>query len=425
MTAELAILNKSAVALAADSAVTIGYSKVFNTANKLFNLNKKEPIGIMIYGAADCLHVPWETIIKTYRSLNLTNTSFDTIKEQAEHFVNYVSSALEYFPKTSQEMFVEDQINFIVTSIVKNVQSKVDLEFANGNTSPNLIDLITNEISECHKYFSGLEFFGDFNTDNVNSFLEIYDNLIIKIKDNLIGNINLPDTTIKQLKEISCYVIIKNYFPLDRVSGIVISGFGVKEFYPSIAKYTFNGMYNDKMRYKLENIQSVSIPIPRSLIIPLAQTDMVRTFIEGVNPNYAKIVTAGQKEMIQKSIQEIGEMPELVDVSDKSIILKKIKEFLVKANREFFKGLSERIEIEHVNPILDSVSTLPKEELAVMAESLVYLTYLKRRFSEDQETVGGAIDVAVITKGDGFIWIKRKHYFNPDLNPHFFENYFK
>ena len=43
----------------------------------------------------------------------------------------------------------------------------------------------------------------------------------------------------------------------------------------------------------------------------------------------------------------------------------------------------------------------------------------------DSETVGGPIDVAVISKGDGFIWIKRKHYFDPKLNPHFMAKYLK
>jgi len=50
---------------------------------------------------------------------------------------------------------------------------------------------------------------------------------------------------------------------------------------------------------------------------------------------------------------------------------------------------------------------------------------LKRRWSLEWETVGGPIDVAVISKGDGFIWIKRKHYLRPELNPQFFEKYFK
>jgi len=36
-----------------------------------------------------------------------------------------------------------------------------------------------------------------------------------------------------------------------------------------------------------------------------------------------------------------------------------------------------------------------------------------------------SIDVAVISKGDGFVWIKRKHYFKAELNPQFFANYYK
>ena len=60
-----------------------------------------------------------------------------------------------------------------------------------------------------------------------------------------------------------------------------------------------------------------------------------------------------------------------------------------------------------------------------MAEALVSLTSFKRRVSADAETVGGPIDVALISKGDGFIWIKRKHYFKPELNYTFFQNYFK
>jgi hypothetical protein len=74
-----------------------------------------------------------------------------------------------------------------------------------------------------------------------------------------------------------------------------------------------------------------------------------------------------------------------------------------------------------VRPVLDSVGALPIDELAAMAEALVNLTSFKRKVTMVQESVGGPIDVAVISKGDGFIWIKRKHYFSPELNPHFFD----
>jgi hypothetical protein len=39
------------------------------------------------------------------------------------------------------------------------------------------------------------------------------------------------------------------------------------------------------------------------------------------------------------------------------------------------------------------------------------------------ETVGGPIDVCVISRGDGLVWIKRKHYFSQELNHQFFAKY--
>jgi len=53
MTAEIAILNRNAVAMAADSAVTLqlsGGQKIYNTVNKLFALSKYRPVGVMVYG---------------------------------------------------------------------------------------------------------------------------------------------------------------------------------------------------------------------------------------------------------------------------------------------------------------------------------------------------------------------------------------
>jgi len=56
VTAEIAILNRSAVALAADSAVIVGIGgqeKIYNSVDKLFQLCLSEPVGIMIFGGAE------------------------------------------------------------------------------------------------------------------------------------------------------------------------------------------------------------------------------------------------------------------------------------------------------------------------------------------------------------------------------------
>ena len=54
--------------MAADSAVTIGVvDKVYSSAEKLFMLCEDAPVGVMVYGNAAVLDLPWETIIKEYR----------------------------------------------------------------------------------------------------------------------------------------------------------------------------------------------------------------------------------------------------------------------------------------------------------------------------------------------------------------------
>ena len=69
------------------------------------------------------------------------------------------------------------------------------------------------------------------------------------------------------------------------------------------------------------------------------------------------------------------------------------------------------------------VEILPLKELAKVASTLVRLSSFEKQLSLEAETVGEPIDVAVISKGDGFIWINRKHYFQADLNHRYFRDY--
>lgn len=93
------------------------------------------------------------------------------------------------------------------------------------------------------------------------------------------------------------------------------------------------------------------------------------------------------------------------------------------AESAFLSGLDTKafaqIRSESKAEIEDMVEFMPKPELAKMAEALVNLTSIKRRVSRGMETVGGPIDVALISQSEGFVWVKRKHYFPPELNPRY------
>ena len=119
MTAEITLLNKSAVALAADSAVSIqqGESmKIYNSMNKLFTLSKFAPMGVMVYGTAHLSGTPWETIIKLYRQ-GLNSKRFGTVAEYAQDFLEYVQTNRQYATESQQRDFFLGRSDMIYQDI--------------------------------------------------------------------------------------------------------------------------------------------------------------------------------------------------------------------------------------------------------------------------------------------------------------------
>lgn len=60
---------------------------------------------------------------------------------------------------------------------------------------------------------------------------------------------------------------------------------------------------------------------------------------------------------------------------------------------------------------------MPFQDAIDLAEFLVEMTIKVSRFAPGPPSVGGPIEVAAISKHEGFKWIRRKHYFTADLNP--------
>ena len=63
------------------------------------------------------------------------------------------------------------------------------------------------------------------------------------------------------------------------------------------------------------------------------------------------------------------------------------------------------------------IPPMPLQDAIDLAEFLVDLTIQFSRFIPGAPTVGGPIEVAAISKHEGFRWIQRKYYYNRELNP--------
>ena len=140
MTAEIAILNRHAVALATDSAVTIGRQRAWKTANKLFSLSPANDIGIMIYGAGDFIGYSWEIIAKASRE-QVGNRSFATVSECGKEFLEYLKS-----DKFENESLENPNLLALFYDVLENAKEEVGEHKSKRAYSQRLATVINSNI---------------------------------------------------------------------------------------------------------------------------------------------------------------------------------------------------------------------------------------------------------------------------------------
>lgn len=116
MTAELVIMNKEAIALAADSAATISTGKIYPT-NKVFMLSKFCPVGIMIYGNGEIMRVPWEPIIKLFRDYISNDDPYKDLEDYAVAFIEFLDKNKYLFPEYQQNGWFGGMVSNHFTNI--------------------------------------------------------------------------------------------------------------------------------------------------------------------------------------------------------------------------------------------------------------------------------------------------------------------
>lgn len=231
----------------------------------------------------------------------------------------------------------------------------------------------------------------------------------------------IDEETSRKLQDIALYSLIKDN-EVGHGSGVVVAGYGTKQIFPALEAMRVDGVFGDILKFRSLQRSAIGRDEPAA-IMPFAQSEMVVAFMEGADPEYQGQINAKVRAMLD------GYSSALLGIVFPSGVQESHLESTRKLNSElasdFQRDMSNYRQERFIQPVVRIVEGLPKSDLAAMAESLVNLTSFRRHVTPDAETVGGPIDVAVISRGDGFVWIKRKHYFQPDLNPHFFRNYFR
>ncbi len=391
MTCQVAVMNKTGIALAADSAATFGKGqKIYRAAEKLFQISQLPPVGLMLSGAAELMDMPWETIIKTYIRES-DGRKFPRLEQYAEDFFRAVEASPNLFPTSLQaDWFRASVRRYWKEMFLEPLAHRLggDTKGSSRQASQFLGRLLAREIANWRQ-LPALELGGGY-ADTV---IEAYGPVL----DELEGEFFRPFRISKEFKQKFRTAIGLMYDRAwvhpDVQSGIVLAGMGEEEPFPVLQEFQVGPIAAGKLRYYKVGEGCVTREVT-SIVAPFGVTEMVDLFYRGIDP--------GLEQRLYRIIERsLSHDPARARGGVGAARRKRIVADIQKAFAEDITGTYQ-------DPLITAVEALPRHSLATMAEALVSLTALKLRMSvEMADTVGGAIDVAVLSSGDGFVWIKR------------------
>jgi hypothetical protein len=414
MTAEIVALNQGAVALAADSAVTVGsrslfgtQSKVFRSADKLFALSHTQPIAVMCYGNAELMGIPWETVFKGYRS-HLKDTVFPRVADYAADFLDYAGCYQKHVTEEELERFIEGQVG-VALRAWEVMADRADME------DPSLADLeeAARDLEEALKTGTPCKgITGDY--------LKTLKGMrLTAVQDYLEDGYRadpLPAALSRRLHRIGQLAISWHLDgrPGPFSTGLVFAGFGEEEIFPCMRAYELTGLLTPKGPCAVLDRATDVDPIDgtpvdfAACIHSFAQGETVHAFMSGLEPSMQNLVVNLVKGTLHEMSNNVMLLFSEMDSDSRADLKENLEEMQEELLDDFEELLEDDKQEKFVEPILAMVRLLPKYELAAAAEALVALQSLKRRVTLVTESVSGPVDVAVITKGDGFSWVKKK-----------------
>lgn len=411
MTSEIAVMNQRAVALAADSAVTLidgGTVVVRNDQRKLYNLLEGRPVGVMFFGVADIMGHPWEHLIEHYQK-KVKPKQFAHLHDYAASFTGMLDNLDEFFPTDRQR----DDYKRLLASVYRYVFHLAQYLRETGDDKLGDGEILSEAISRIwHDY----QFRDDGSPrPDLACFPQGFAARVASehaaIVDELIAYgfapFQLGQNSMQQLKDIAVFAVVKDLF-LEDVTGLVFAGFGTDDRYPVCVTYLLSSIVLGIVKRAPASTDVIDTEI-RSKIRMFADSEVTHAFIRGIDFGLERRVYGAMRMMLHAMVdQVVGAFPEAA-AARREEVRKRFQDGLVPQYLDAFRGMiGDYQQQAYINPVLRVLEIAARSELAETARELVSLNVFKKRIMAQKQTVGGAIDVAVISREGGFQWFTKQ-----------------
>lgn len=176
-----------------------------------------------------------------------------------------------------------------------------------------------------------------------------------------------------------------------------------------IAGYSANESQAEVVRIDIEKEAKVEVVVTRDQNVGMnwgGDATAIQRLLLGYDYRMPRLVVEEMQPEMKPKDSAPGEAPE-AEASELVDARKQAIERMSKA----FKAASNGVE-----PLI-LPSSMPMQDVIDLADFLVELSAKYSRYTPGHQSVGGPIDIAAITKHEGFKWVRRKHYYDPALNP--------
>ncbi|MEM1396181.1 MAG: hypothetical protein AAGH38_01885 [Pseudomonadota bacterium] len=417
MTSEVVLMNRQAVAMAADSAVTISgqeWIKTYQSVDKLFQLVDGQPVGVMIYNNAEIMSTPWETVISLYREA-MRGRSLDSVQDYAEDFMNFVSGNPDLFSPDHQDTEFFKMVAVVYSLIADDFDAQVARlqETSGARAQDHLASIFEYVVGQLHQDYLrypddtarvDLECFPKGMGEQVrrrygSEIDHLIDSLLAAVR-NQYGSISFSEATRARLREIGVFVATRDAF-FEHYTGVVFAGFGARDKFPCMRSYLTSGVVLGILKRKNDRAADMTADAG-PVVQPFAQDRMIKTFLTGMD-EYQRRFLYGETLKLSVNIASeiVNATPNLSDAQRQSLLRDYSQQNMRVAINHFFQSIDAYQYAVHTRPIYRAIGSLPKRELGETAASLIKLNSFQQKVMHSIETVGGPIDVAVITRSGG------------------------
>ncbi len=417
MTSQLILANGFGVAVASDSAVTVGDRvRTYEDAEKIHPLEDPHRLAVLQSDSVNLLGMPVSVMLEdwsnslgarqrtvegyrdnflTWLQDNLDNWTTNTERDGAawwgldaelRDLAELVEEAVSPIP---EEKHLEEALRIIRKRTEEASEFKIfdhDL-FAMAD---ELLDRLSQEGVDGRPPLSELfeRWFGDFNSDEIHQEVHRF----CKV---LIGRV---DTVPNRTSTFLAFV-----------------GYGANDLLPHMAATWLEGAVGNHVCHRLWAVQGPERwGSSYAMITPLAQQNMINQVLYGWDRSLLEDASEGALERTKGGERKPADPPlttgdddvrgDQGDVEDQYDAVSTEEDWraaLMDETRELAWQRSGK-------PAVETIASLPLSSLARAAGSLVTIQNLAQNIRGELPTVGGRINVATITLSKGFQWVSRQ-----------------